>query len=58
MSMDNDGGMIFTEETEELEKNCPSATLSTTNLTWAGPGANPCLFGQRPVANRLSHGST
>jgi hypothetical protein len=37
-------------------KTCPSATLSTTNLTWTDPGSNPGLRGGRPAANRLSHG--
>jgi hypothetical protein len=38
-------------------KTCPSATLSTTNPTWADPGWNPRLRGGRPAANRLSHGT-
>jgi hypothetical protein len=29
-----------------LRKTCPSATLSTTNLTWTDPGANPGLGGE------------
>jgi hypothetical protein len=37
---------------------CPSATLSTTNLTWTDPGSNPGLRGGRPATNRLSHGTT
>jgi hypothetical protein len=36
-------------------KTCPSATLSTTNLTWTNPGSNPGLRGGRPAVNRLSH---
>ena len=24
-------------------QTCPSATFSNTNLTWTGPGSNPCL---------------
>jgi hypothetical protein len=56
MSMERRGGIILTGETEELgEKTCPSATLSTTNPTWADPGANPGLRGERPATNRLSH---
>jgi hypothetical protein len=39
------------------EKTCPSATLSTTNPTWTGPGSNPGCRGGRPAANRLSHGT-
>jgi hypothetical protein len=38
-------------------KTCPSATLSTTNHTWAGPVSNPGLRSGRPAANRLSHGT-
>jgi hypothetical protein len=28
-------------ETDVLEENCPSATLSTTNPAWRDPGSNP-----------------
>jgi hypothetical protein len=28
-------------------KTCPSATLSTTNLTWTDPGSNPGLRSER-----------
>jgi hypothetical protein len=38
-------------------KTCPSATLSTTNLTWTYLGSNPGLRGERPATNRLSHGT-
>jgi hypothetical protein len=38
-------------------KACPSATFSTTNLTWTDLGANPGLHGGRPATNRLSHGT-
>jgi hypothetical protein len=38
-------------------KTCPSATLSTTNLTWTDPGSNPGLRVERPATNRLSHGT-
>jgi hypothetical protein len=38
-------------------KTCPSATLSTTNPAWTGPGPNPGLRGGRPAANRLRHGT-
>jgi hypothetical protein len=34
-----------------------SATLSTTNLTWTDPGANPGLHIERPATNHLSHGT-
>jgi hypothetical protein len=49
--------MIFAGETEELGENLPSATLSTTNLTWIDPGANPGLRGERPATNCLRHGT-
>jgi hypothetical protein len=39
-------------------KTCPSATLSTTNLTWTEPGSNPGLRGERPATSRLSHGTS
>jgi hypothetical protein len=39
------------------EKTCPSATLSTTNLTWLDPGLNPGRRGGKPATNRLSHGA-
>ena len=38
-------------------KTCPTATLSTTNPNWIEPGSNPGLRGERPVTNRLSHGT-
>jgi hypothetical protein len=38
-------------------KPCPNATLSTTNPTLTDPGSNPGLRGDRPAANRLSHGT-
>jgi hypothetical protein len=40
-----------------LRKTGPSATLSTINPTWTYPGLNPCLRGERPATNRLSHGT-
>jgi hypothetical protein len=39
------------------EKTCPSATLSTTNPTWADPGLNPGRHGGKPATNRLSYGA-
>jgi hypothetical protein len=54
--MENDGGKIVTEKTEDVGgKNCPSAILSATNPTRIEPGANSCLRGEWPAANRLSH---
>jgi hypothetical protein len=39
------------------EKTCSSATLSTTNPTWPGPGSNPGRRGGKPATNRLSYGA-
>jgi hypothetical protein len=36
------------------EKTCPSATLSTTNLTWPDLGSNPGLRGGKPATNRMA----
>jgi hypothetical protein len=45
-------------KTEVLgEKTYPSATLSTTNLTWTDSGSNPGLRSERPATNRLNHGT-
>jgi hypothetical protein len=38
-------------------KTCPSATLSTTNLTWTERGSNLALRGERPATNCVSHGT-
>jgi hypothetical protein len=40
------------------ERNCPSATLSTTNPTWTDLGANPDLPCERLAANHLSPDTT
>jgi hypothetical protein len=37
-----------------LEKNLTSNALFTTNFTWADPGANTGLHGERPATNCLS----
>jgi hypothetical protein len=48
--------MKLTGETRSTrEETCPSATLSTTNLTRTDPGLNPGLRGEKPATNRLSH---
>jgi hypothetical protein len=36
-------------------KTCPTATLSTTNLTWNALGSNLVLREESPATNRLSH---
>jgi hypothetical protein len=49
---------VLTEENGRTRrKTCPSATFSTTNLTWIDSGANPWLHVERPATNRLSHGT-
>jgi hypothetical protein len=51
--MESHGGMILTGKNRSTpRKNCPCATLSTTNPTWTDPG----LLGGRLETNRLSHG--
>jgi hypothetical protein len=50
--------MKLTEENRSTPgKTFPNATFSTTNPTWTDPGSNPCLRGERPATNRLSHGT-
>jgi hypothetical protein len=44
------------EDRSTRGKTCPSATLSTTNLTWTDQGSNPGLRGGTLVAIRLRHG--
>jgi hypothetical protein len=39
------------------EKICPSATSSTINPLWTHPAVNQGLRCERPVTNRLSHGT-
>jgi hypothetical protein len=45
------------ENRSTRRKTCPSATLPTTNPTCTDPRSNPDLRGERPVTNRLSHGT-
>jgi hypothetical protein len=47
----------MTGKTEDWVKNCPSATLSTTNPKWADPDANLSLRSDKPYANGLSYGT-
>jgi hypothetical protein len=37
---------------------CHRTTLSTTNASLIGPGANPGLLHEKPATNRLIHGTT
>jgi hypothetical protein len=45
------------ENRSTRRKTCPSATLFTKNPMWTDQGSNPGLRGERPVTNRLSHGT-
>jgi hypothetical protein len=47
----------WNEDRQYSEKTCPSATLSTTNLTWPDPGLNPGRRGEKPPTNRLIYGA-
>jgi hypothetical protein len=50
--------MLLTGENwRTWRETCPSATLFTTNLTRTDPDANPVLCNERPVTNRVSHGT-
>jgi hypothetical protein len=50
-------GMILTEENQiTWRRTYPSDTLSKTNPTWIGQGANLDLHGERPATNCPSHG--
>jgi hypothetical protein len=55
--MEHQWNEIYRGKPTTRRKTCPSATLSTTNLTWTDPGSNPGLRGKRPATNRLSHGT-
>jgi hypothetical protein len=47
--------MILTKENQCIqEKTCPSATLFTKNLTWAGLELHLGLCTEKPVNNCLS----
>jgi hypothetical protein len=49
--------MILTGKTEDLEKTCPSATLSTTNPMQTDLGTNLGLHSERPATNHLRNGT-
>jgi hypothetical protein len=50
------GGMIMTEENWSIQrKTCPSATLSTTNLTRTDLGSKLVLCSEKLADNHLSH---
>ena len=49
--------MVLTEDTRSSRSTvCPSATLSTTNSTWAAVGSNVGLCNDRRATNCLNHG--
>ena len=51
------GGVLLTRKNRNTSRQtCPTATLSTTNLTWTDSETNPGLQGERPATNRLTHG--
>ena len=50
--------MILTGQNRiKIREICPSATLSTTNLTWTEVGSNACLLDERLATNRLRRGT-
>jgi hypothetical protein len=48
---------IWQGKLKYLEKTCPSATLSTTSLTWPDLGPNPGCCGGKLAADHLSSGT-
>jgi hypothetical protein len=42
---------------QDLGKTCPGAALPTTDPTQTALGANPVLYGEKPVTNRLCYGT-
>jgi hypothetical protein len=57
MSNERHGGWHWRENRRTRRKTCPSASLCSTNLMWTDLGANLGLCSERPVINRLSHGT-
>jgi hypothetical protein len=50
--------MILTgEQRRTWRKICPCVTLSTTNPTWTGLGANQDLCSEKVATNRLGYGA-
>jgi hypothetical protein len=53
------GEIILTDKDRSIRnKNCPTAILSTTNLTRIDLGSNPGLRGEWPSTNYMSRGNT
>jgi hypothetical protein len=59
MSVEQWWSDIDNGKTETLGKKepCPSATLSTTNLTWTDLESKAGHHGERSATNRLTHGT-
>ena len=58
--MDANGALVklyWQGKTELLGEKPVSVTLSTTNITWTGPGSNPDLRSESPAADLLRHGT-
>jgi hypothetical protein len=53
--MEPDRMTVNSESRRTRRKTCPSATLSTADLTWSNPVANPGFRGNRPATNHLNH---
>ena len=49
--------MKLTGESRSTRRETCCATLPNTNPTWTDPGPNPGPRGDRPAANRMSHGT-
>jgi hypothetical protein len=49
--------MMLTAKPQYSEETCPSATISTTTLTWTDLGSNKGLRGERSANNSLSRGT-
>jgi hypothetical protein len=45
------------EKPKNLEKTLTQCHFVHHKHTWTEPDANPDLWGERPVTNRLSHGT-
>jgi hypothetical protein len=50
--IDDDDRLWIGRGNQVLGETCPSATLSTTNLTWPDPGSNPGSRGGKPATNQ------
>jgi hypothetical protein len=53
MSMDRHGGMISTGKYLRCQRKTVPVSLRTISRTWADPGSNPGLRGERAAASSL-----